>query len=609
MANHKTTHMSTKIGLFSEASSSFILHNSDVVLNFPYKDTVLEAGMNKEDTGRDERFLHHEIHAKEVDTLFEPKVLTNFAYFSGETSPNSQTAKCSDFGLGSQFFFDENNDLKQNLLIKGNNLLALHSLKSRLAGQVKLIYIDPPYNTGNDSFKYNDNFNHSSWLVFMKNRLEVAKELLSDDGVIFVQCDYNEDAYLRILMDEIFGRDKLVSQIAVKSNSISGTKTQHKDKVILKNKDTILVYKISENITINPQYSQKDKWDTHYGGYLCLDDIANPYIIPLKDILIKNNIINKNDTIKEDIIDNKEFCIFAYNHREFIFQKVGSIPDDLKQISLDKPDKVVWIEDENSKKMYAHNGRRLSFLSSVYQKVNGEEVLAQLLGDLWTDIDFQNTQNEGSVSLTNGKKPEALLKRIIDMVTNENDIVLDYHVGSGTTCAVAHKMGRRWIGIEQMDYIDDITKTRLQKVIDGEQGGISKAVNWQGGGDFVYFELKKYNQEFIDKILSANNKTELNAVYKEMADNAFLAFWFDKKQLEDYFKKDDDDNLIDDLTERKNKLLEILDSNQLYLNCLDMNDSKHKVTDDEKALTQAFYGADILGDDKKANAQTELNLE
>ena len=147
-------------------------------------------------------------------------------------------------------------------------------------------------------------------------------------------------------------------------------------------------------------------------------------------------------------------------------------------------------------------------------------------------------------------------------------------------------MGRRWIGVEQMDYIEDITKERLKKVIEGEQGGISKAVNWQGGGSFVYFELKKYNQDFLDKIMIANSKGELDEVYNEMAKNAFLKFWFEKTE----FEKDENFRSLD-LDQRKELLIGILDENQLYLNHADMRDSRYHVTDEEMALTDLFYGA------------------
>lgn len=574
------TEYPNKIGLYSNSKGSFIKNDNDVVLSFPFKDAVLEAGMSKEDVGRDERFLQQDIDSKDIDTLEEPKVLTDFRYIDKD-GEKALTAT-SDIE-----FFDEDGNLKQNLLIKGNNLLALYTLRERLAGKVKLIYIDPPYNTGSDSFRYNDQFNHSSWLAFMKNRLEVAKDLLSNDGMIFVQCDYKEDAYLRILMDEIFGQSNLLAQITVKSNSISGNKTQHKEKTILKNKDTILAYKVADEVTLKPQYVAKTDWDTHYNSVLKELPNGTFEIEKLKDVLVAEQLIANNETITPELIKNRKVNDYLFGRRYNVFRKVNSIPDNLKALSLKTPDEVVFIEDENGNRMYAHGGKRLSMLSKVYQKIDGEDRLAQLLGDLWTDIDFQNTQNEGGVDLTNGKKPEALIRRIIDMTTKKGDIVLDFFVGSGTTSAVAHKMERRWVGIEQMDYIADKTIVRLKKVIDGEPNGVSRYVGWNGGGSFVYFELKKYNQEYIDRIMAAATLPELEEVYADMRRNAFLNFWFDRAE----FEKDEKFRSLD-IYKRKEALANILDKNQLYLNYADMNDIRHKVSADEKALTDKFYGED-----------------
>lgn len=573
------TTFSNKIGLAKRSNKEFLTYNDDVMLSFPFKDTVLEAGMNKEDTKRDERFLHLDMDGRDIDVLFEPKVLTNFQYF--DNSATSQHVP---------EFFDENDELTQNLLIKGNNLLALHSLKSRLSGKIKLIYIDPPYNTGNDGFKYNDNFNHSSWLVFMKNRLEIARELLSDDGVIFVQCDYNEDAYLRVLMDEIFDRDSFVANIAVKSSTPSGTKTAHKDKKIIKQKDTLLMYKKGD-ITINPQYIARDNWDTHYSIFLSYENGAYK-LEKVLDVLNRNGFDYKK---LEDINPtNEKVRDFIERYAENIVTFQSHKKEDVENISRNQYPNQIYenIVNGEIENLY-YNGRMVSSVSRGLKEVlvgkHIKKYWSMLLCDFWSDIDFQNTQNEGGVSLTSGKKPEALMRRIIDMVTNPNDIVLDYHLGSGTTCAVAHKMGRRWIGIEQMDYIEDITKVRLQKVLDGEQGGISKAVEWTGGGSFCYFELKKYNQYFIDKINSANTMGELDNVYNEMSKNAFFKFWYDKKEFEKSYKKDKDDNQIS-LEERKKMLIDILDENQLYHNVADMDDNRYNISDDDKALTKAFYG-------------------
>lgn len=200
-------------------------------------------------------------------------------------------------------------------------------------------------------------------------------------------------------------------------------------------------------------------------------------------------------------------------------------------------------------------------------------------------MNYQGIAKEGGVTLLRGKKPEAQIKRMLEMTTSENDIVLDFCLGSGTTSAVAHKMGRRWIGIEQMDYIEDLTKKRLVNVVNGDQTGVSKAVGWQGGGSFVYFELKKYNQEYIDRIMEATSLKELEDIYVEMRNNAFLKFWFDRS----HFEKDEDFRQLD-LDGRKEALADVLDENQLYLNYADMGDTRHKVTADEKVLTDKFYG-------------------
>ncbi len=178
------TQFKNKIGLYSQGG--FLKSSGSVVLHFPFKDNVLLGNAKDNNTKSDELFYHEILHKKEIDTLLSPKVLCRFE-MHGEGDLESALK-----------------DKNTNYLIKGNNLIALHSLKKKFAKQVKCIYIDPPYNTGNDSFNYNDNFNHSSWLVFMKNRLEAAREFLSDDGVIFVQCDDNEQAYLKVLMDEVF---------------------------------------------------------------------------------------------------------------------------------------------------------------------------------------------------------------------------------------------------------------------------------------------------------------------------------------------------------------------------------------------------------------------
>mgnify|MGYP001047182921 FL=1 len=235
--------------------------------------------------------------------------------------------------------------------------------------------------------------------------------------------------------------------------------------------------------------------------------------------------------------------------------------------------------------MFAINGSRLSFLSKSFKEINGEFKMAQLLGDLWVDIDFQNTQNEGGVSLTNGKKPEALLKRIIELASNENDIILDYHFGSGTTGAVTHKLNRQYIGIEQLDYGKNDSVKRLQNVINGEPSGISKFVDWKGGGSFTYFELKKYNQTFIEQIEEAKDTKSLLIIWKQMKAKSFLNYNVDIQKQDEHieeFKKLE-------LVQQKKHLIELLDKNQLYVNLSSLNDKQFACTKVEKEVTQNFY--------------------
>lgn len=207
----------------------------------------------------------------------------------------------------------------QNMLIHGDNLLALKALEQNFAGSVKCIYIDPPYNTGSAFEHYDDNLEHSIWLNLMYKRLLVLRELLASDGIIAIEIDDSEMPYLRVILDEIFGRSKFIAQINVRSNSISGAKTAHKDKTILRNKDNIILYKKGDNIVVHPQYVKKDEWDTHYNYFLKYDTDGNPTeILRLKDILIESQIIKKGTVINKSALRDKAFYDFIISHKKNI---------------------------------------------------------------------------------------------------------------------------------------------------------------------------------------------------------------------------------------------------------------------------------------------------
>ena len=248
------TSFSNKIGL-GTIEKRFLKNDQNVVLNFPFKDCVLKGGQSKDDDKSTELFFNNILAKSQIDMLFSPKVLDGFELVGGGQNDTLEKVLKN----------------RPNLLIKGNNLIALHTLKEyfRHAPQkdkVKLIYIDPPYNTGNDSFNYNDRFNHSTWLTFMKNRLEIARELLRDDGVIFVQCDDNEQAYLKVLMDEIFGRENFVCNIVwrkIEENASSGG-TMKITKTIIKDHEYILCYEKIANTFATKKYLELPNFQGNY---------------------------------------------------------------------------------------------------------------------------------------------------------------------------------------------------------------------------------------------------------------------------------------------------------------------------------------------------------
>ncbi|MCV3483136.1 site-specific DNA-methyltransferase [Campylobacter sp. CNRCH_2014_0184h] len=494
------TSYANKIGLANK-TKSLLKTNNEVVLNFAFKDGVIKGGQSKDDETQNEIFFNEILARDEIDALFAPKALQNFEIIGDNNLEKTMKEE-------------------PNLLIKGNNLLALHSLKKKYRSKVKLIYIDPPYNTGNDSFNYNDKFNHSTWLTFMKNRLEIAREFLSDDGSIYINIDYNEVHYLKVLMDEIFGRDNFVTQIIWRMGFVSGYKTIANK--YIRNYDCILFYSKQENnYLFNKRY------------------IQNKDFAP---ILNKGEINNIFKNFKFDM--NLQESFYNYVNHEMRNDKYA-------------------IED--------------TWNCNKWDKLNS---LA---------IDNSTSRLEETVIYYNdnfkGQKPEALLQRIIEASTNENDIVMDFFAGSGTTLAVAHKMKRKWIGIEQMDYIETITKERLKKVIEGEQGGISKAVNWQGGGNFVYAELMPLNAIYKEKIQNLNDEKELDGIYQELKTKAFLDYRVDINEI---LKDKEFENL--DLESKKEILKLVLDSNMDYVLYGDIKDEDYAISKETIKLNEILYG-------------------
>jgi len=381
----------------------------------------------------------------------------------------------------------------ENMLIHGDNLLALKALEQDYAGKVKCIYIDPPYNTGNAFEHYDDNLEHSIWLNLMHQRIKILYTLLSKDGAFCMHLDDQEVHYAKVLCDEIFGRSNFVATVAVKSSTPSGVKTAHRNKKIIKQKDLMLVYKKSDLLSINPQYVKREGWDSHYSLFLVKED-ANYTLKPLADVLYESGVFPEKVSVKNLDINNPNFKKFYIKNKEKICRLQSHKNDEAKKYSLSKPNIIVEYSSKDGKKIdLYYNGQVVTPLAQGFQTVvwsrEVSEDLGMLLCDFWQDIDFQNTQNEGGVAFPNSKKPESMVFRVFSMFSDNNDIVLDSFLGSGTTAAVAHKMGRRWIGVELGEHAKTHCVPRLKQVVDGEQGGISKAVNWQGGGGFKFYTL------------------------------------------------------------------------------------------------------------------------
>jgi adenine-specific DNA-methyltransferase len=571
--NDSYTQFKNKVGLTIDGK--YLKQRNEVALVWPFKDCILEGGQSREEDKREEIFFNEILAQDEITQLLEPKVLTNAKRFDKDGE------KPLD-----QFNRNEEGTITDNLIIKGNNLLALHTLKQEFAGKVKLIYIDPPYNTGSDSFGYNDNFNHSTWMTFMKNRLLVAKELLSESGFLFIQINDIESSYLQILTDEIFDRNNFLTSICVKMSHLSGTKMAHKEKKLPKIKEHILMYsKNKANVLLNPQYIETS-WEDAFSRY-------NSFIVKngfSDNECNKWNVITVNEAIKEKSIDKtnvKQLNQFLIDNASLIFRTARNRSANYSDYPQDIISK--FTKDKNFPERYhfIYKGEDISFAEDKIRIIEGKRKPTTIVGDIWTDIGINNLSNEGGVSLRFGKKPELLLSRIISLVTNQDDIVLDYHLGSGTTCAVAHKMKRQYIGIEQLDYGENDSVKRLQNVINNEQSGVSKSYNWQGGGSFVYLELKKYNQTFIEKIEKAKNTEELLQVWEQMKSKSFLNYNVDIQKQEEHIEA----FKALTLTEQKQHLCELLDKNQLYVNRSALEDEMFECTEEEKQITNDFYGA------------------
>ena len=564
--NDSYTQYKNKVGLTIDGK--YLKQRNEVALVWPFKDCILEGGQSREEDKREEIFFNEILAQDEITQLLEPKVLTNAKRIDKEGE------KPLD-----QFNRNDNGTITDNLIIKGNNLLALHTLKEEFAGKVKLIYIDPPYNTKGDAntFLYNNTFNHSSWLSFMKNRLDISRILMRNDGVIAIAIDDEEYAHLKVLCDEVFGRDNFMGSLIVQIKP-SGRTT---DAYFATCHEYVLFYsKIQGKPEMNffplseeqkSKYKEGDgdasyKWRDFLrtGGYSTPEERPNSYY-PIfynpksKEISLENKGTDFVEILPLDSTGKKR----VWRKTPISFQKHL----DVEEIQVSK-------RDDSSYKV--------QLIDRIKDGVRAKT--------MWVDSKYDASSHgtKPLKKLFDGEKvfsfPKSLyaVKDVLSLFTENggDDVVLDFFGGSGTTGHAVLELNREdegnrsFILCEQLSYAKDVTAKRIEKVIDDNEQE-----------NFIYLELKKYNQTFIEQIEEAKDTDSLLKIWEQMKAKSFLNYNIDIKKQEEHLE----DFKALSLTEQKQHLCELLDKNQLYVNLSSINDSDFACTEEEKKVTKDFY--------------------
>lgn len=574
------TSYANRIGL--TLNGKFLKDNTDVVLDFPYKDCVLEGGQ-KNDEGIDESYesetyklikskrkevFYNKIIAKdEVDRLFEPKAFVNIKKFdsNGESIPVL-------------FQRDSSENISDNLVIKGNNLLALHSLKGVFREKVKLIYIDPPYNTGGsgDTFIYNNSFKRSSWLTFMKNRLEIAKTLLKEDGVLIAAIDDYEVHTLRFLLDEIFGNENRLGTVVVVHNP----RGRNDDKYFATMHEYLLVYAKNKDLVKlkNFEFTEEDLKQFNKN-----DDISDYAETPFTRT---GNNSNKHE-------------------RPNLFYPIFFNPE-TNELSLDpKPNtiEILPINPTGEEKTWRWGKETFDVKKEtelLVKKVKGEfkifkkrrplDVEGRKPRTVWSDSKYDASSN-GIMLLRNilGKNefsyPKSLyaVMDIIKILSDKNDVILDFFAGSGTTAHAVLELNkldggnRQFILCEQMGYVESVIVERVKKII-----------TTNNCNSFVYLELAKNNQAAVELIQSAENFEQLQNLFTEIYDKYFLHYNVKIQEFKNKIIKEEN-FLALPLEKQKEMFIRMLDNNQLYVNVDDMEDARYGLNPDDIRLTKDFY--------------------
>jgi adenine-specific DNA-methyltransferase len=556
--NDSYTKYKNKVGLTIDGK--YLKQRNEVALVWPFKDCILEGGQSREEDKREEIFFNEILAQDEITQLLEPKVLTNA----------KRIDKDGEKPLD-QFNRNEKGTITDNLIIKGNNLLALHTLKEEFAGKVKLIYIDPPYNTGGlgDTFTYNNNFKRSTWLTFMYNRLIAAKDLLRKDGILIVAIDENEQPHLGVMLKEFF-KDYEVHCITIVHNprGVQGTNFSYTHEYaffVVPKGQKLIGNRIIDESEID--FSNLRNW----GGESLRRDAKNcfyPIVVDPKT----SKIIEFGEVCEDDFHPSK---------REII--KDGKVY-------------IYPIDNDNIERKWRYARQSVEEIKDLLRarKKSGQwdVEIGKNFGQyktVWVDPKYD--ANEYGTKIVRRLVPEnkfsfpKSLYNVKDcvyaVVGNDKDaIILDYHAGSGTTAHAVLELNkedggnRKFIMCEQMDYVETVTSKRVQRVI--EQNG---------SDEFVYLELKKYNQTFIEQIEEAKDTEALLQIWEQMKAKSFLNYNVDIKKQDEHLE----DFKALSLAEQKQHLCELLDKNQLYVNLSSLNDADFACTEEEKRLNRDFY--------------------
>lgn len=385
---------------------------------------------------------------------------------------------------------------EQNLLVHGDNLVALKKLRASFAGRIKCVYLDPPFNTGRTFVEYTDSLEADAWVEMMRPRLEAILPLLSEDGAVFAEIDDNELGTLIALMDKVFGRDNRISTITVVRSAPTGHKAINPGPVHVS--DFLLAYaKDKKKWKYRPQVTVREEYDDAYGTWLENPDSAPAKwrFRPLKAVVAAtlgyastreaSSALGAAEmtrrTAEHALANARHVVRFAQPRYEAIGKAAQKIVDQSKR----EKEKVFVVEREGRPPFIVRRGNRILFLADKVRVVDGRAAIVEPLTNVWDDVPFQGIAREGGVVFSRNKKPEKLVSRVIAMSTDPGDWVLDPFLGSGTTAAVAHKMGRRWIGIEAGDHATTLAEPRLARVVRGEDPtGITSIVGFSGGGGF-----------------------------------------------------------------------------------------------------------------------------